>query len=119
MGVDFGDVDNDGDADLIVTNFFAETNTLYRNDGNGGFTDHTVLAGLASPTLHSVGFGTRFFDYDNTTGTWTSSSPTGMYIPTFHSFPQGVPISSPINFSGTGGWELPGCLGAVGAGTAH
>ena len=65
MGVDFGDVDNDGDADLIVTNFFAETNTLYRNDGNGGFTDYTVLAGLASPTLHFVGFGTRFFDYDN------------------------------------------------------
>ena len=65
MGVDFGDVDNDGDADLIVTNFFAETNTLYRNDGTGGFTDYTVLAGLASPTLHFVGFGTRFFDYDN------------------------------------------------------
>ncbi|MCY3777458.1 MAG: CRTAC1 family protein [Candidatus Aminicenantes bacterium] len=65
MGVDFGDVDNDGDADLIVTNFFAETNTLYRNNGNGEFTDYTVLAGLASPTLHFVGFGTRFFDYDN------------------------------------------------------
>ena len=65
MGVDFGDFDNDGDADLIVTNFFAETNTLYRNDGNGGFTDYTVLAGLASSTLNFVGFGTRFFDYDN------------------------------------------------------
>ena len=65
MGVDFGDIDNDGDPDLFVTNFFAETNTLYRNDGNGGFTDYTVLAGLASSTLHFVGFGTRFFDYDN------------------------------------------------------
>ena len=65
MGVDFGDIDNDGDSDLIVTSFFAETITLYRNDGLGTFTDFTVLAGLAAPTINSVGFGTRFLDYDN------------------------------------------------------
>ena len=65
MGVDFGDIDNDGDADLIVTHFFSETNTLYRNDGRGIFTDITTMAGLAAPTINSVGFGTGFFDYDS------------------------------------------------------
>ena len=35
MGVYFGDFDNDGDADLHVTNFFRETNTLYRNESSG------------------------------------------------------------------------------------
>ena len=65
MGVDFGDYDNDGDPDLYVTNFFRETNTLYRNDGQGIFSDVTILAGLATPTINSVGFGTKFIDYDN------------------------------------------------------
>jgi len=65
MGVDFGDIENDGDMDLIVTHFFSETNTLYRNDGNGFFTDYTVLAGLAAPTINKVGFGTGFLDYDS------------------------------------------------------
>ena len=65
MGVDFGDIENDGDLDLIITHFFSETNTLYRNDGGGTFTDFTVLAGLAAPTINKVAFGTGFFDYDN------------------------------------------------------
>ena len=64
MGVDFGDYDNDGDPDLYVTHFFTETNTLYRNEG-GRFTDVTNLARLAAPTVDLLGWGTRFFDYDN------------------------------------------------------
>ena len=65
MGVDFGDFDNDGDEDLYVTNFFRETNTLYENEGQGTFMDITTMAGLAAPTLSLLGWGTRFFDYDN------------------------------------------------------
>ena len=33
MGVDFGDYNRDGDADLFVTNFAFETNALYHNAG--------------------------------------------------------------------------------------
>lgn len=65
MGVDAGDFDNDGDMDLYVTTFFGESNTLFRNEGQGRFTDITAEAGLEDPTLNALGWGTRFFDYDN------------------------------------------------------
>jgi hypothetical protein len=65
MGVDFGDYDNDGDPDIYVTHFFTETNTLYRNEQGARFTDVTTTAGLAAPTVDLMGWGTRFFDYDN------------------------------------------------------
>jgi hypothetical protein len=65
MGVDFGDYDNDGRLDLVVTNFWMEPNALYHNDGNGLFADRSYASGLASATLKRVGFGTRFLDADN------------------------------------------------------
>ena len=65
MGVDFGDYDRDGDADLFVTNFAFETNALYRNDGQGQFAVATQRLGLADPSYRPLGFGTKFFDYDN------------------------------------------------------
>ena len=65
MGTDFGDVDGDSDLDLFVTNFALETNTLYRNVGNGMFVDATGAYGLAKPSFVPLGFGTRFIDYDN------------------------------------------------------
>ena len=65
MGADFGDYDQDGDYDLYVTHFFTETNTLYRNEGGVRFSDVTTTAGLAAPTVELLGWGTRFFDYDN------------------------------------------------------
>jgi len=64
MGTDFGDVDGDGDFDLIVTNLDMEPNTLYRNDGRGLFEDRSLLSGLGPPSLRYVGFGCEFFDAD-------------------------------------------------------
>ena len=37
MGTAFGDINNDGWLDLTVTNYADQTNTLYRNDGDGFF----------------------------------------------------------------------------------
>jgi hypothetical protein len=65
MGTDFGDVDGDGDLDLFVTNHELETHTLYRNLGKGLFSEVTAEAGLATPTLPFVGFGTALVDHDN------------------------------------------------------
>jgi len=67
MGVDFGDYDNDGDQDIFVTNFNYETNTLYANDSAGQFLDVTSRTQLSEPSFAPLGFGTRFFDYDNDT----------------------------------------------------
>ncbi|MGH9369776.1 MAG: CRTAC1 family protein, partial [Thermoanaerobaculia bacterium] len=44
MGAIAGDYDNDGNTDLLVTNF--GRNILYRNDGDGTFTDVTAKAGV-------------------------------------------------------------------------
>ncbi len=65
MGVDVADYDGDGKLDIFVTNYEAESNTLYRNLGDGTFADTTYRAGLALPSLSWVGFGTNFFDMDN------------------------------------------------------
>ena len=65
MGVDFGDYNGDGSLDLIVINSSAETNTLYRNNRDGSFTDVTAGAGLAADSFSMLGFGARFLDYDN------------------------------------------------------
>jgi hypothetical protein len=65
MGTEFADYNGDGRLDLIVTNHEFETHSLFRNDGNGIFSDATVESGLSAPTLPWVGFGVAFFDADN------------------------------------------------------
>jgi hypothetical protein len=64
MGTEFADYNNDGRLDLVVTNHEFETHSLFRNDGTGSFSDASVEAGIASPTLPFVGFGVAFFDAD-------------------------------------------------------
>jgi hypothetical protein len=46
-----GDMDDDGDPDLLVTNF--GPNVLYRNNGDGTFTDVTAASGLEDGRWHS------------------------------------------------------------------
>ena len=65
MGVTSGDYDGDGDEDLFMTHLGKETNTIYRNDGEGSFVDLTNASGLAVPSLGYTGFGTRWFDVNN------------------------------------------------------
>ena len=60
MGVCVGDYDNDGFDDLYVTYYGG--NVLYRNNGNGSFTDVTEKAGARG---HGWGMGCAFGDLDN------------------------------------------------------
>ena len=60
MGCAAADVDNDGDEDLYVTNF--GPNTLYRNNGDGTFTDVSRRAGVDDPLW---GTTAAFADYDS------------------------------------------------------
>ncbi|AKS42963.1 CRTAC1 family protein [Wenzhouxiangella marina] len=64
MGVDAADFDDSGAEDLFLTHMRMETNTLYRNDGQGWFTDLTNRLGLGVPSLGYTGFGTAFLDAD-------------------------------------------------------
>jgi hypothetical protein len=59
MGAATGDYDNDGDPDLYVTGF--GPNVLYRNEGNGTFTDVTRAAGVNDPRWST---SAAFVDYD-------------------------------------------------------
>jgi len=54
----WADVDNDGWLDLYVANF-QSTNVLYRNNGDGGFTDVTASSGLGVE-----GFRASWSDFD-------------------------------------------------------
>jgi enediyne biosynthesis protein E4 len=65
MGVDAGDFNGDGRIDLVVTTFFAEPTSLYRQEADGIYTDVSYPAGLAARTLPLLGWGARFADVDN------------------------------------------------------
>ena len=65
MGTAFGDWNNDGWFDLTVTNYAQQTNTLYRNDADGFFTDATATTKTAQITYPYLGWATAFIDYDN------------------------------------------------------
>jgi hypothetical protein len=59
MGCAVGDIDNDGDLDLFVSDWGPDT--LWRNEGGGRFADVSRAWGIGDP-----GFGTSaaFLDYD-------------------------------------------------------
>ena len=59
-GVAWGDYDSDGDLDVYVTKGGA--NYLYRNNGDGTFTDVASAAGVADG---GNGYGAAWGDYDN------------------------------------------------------
>jgi hypothetical protein len=67
-GVAWGDYDNDGDADLLVSNYRLDPNLLWRNDGNGRFTEVGRRSGAAGVEVagsfgHTI--GSAWGDYDN------------------------------------------------------
>lgn len=66
MGVDVGDIDDDGRLDVVVTHLELETNTLYvQSPGDElRFRDRTREVGLALPSLTPTGFGVLFQDFD-------------------------------------------------------
>jgi Tol biopolymer transport system component len=55
LGANFGDIDNDGDLDLLTMN----THFLYLNNGDGTFSDRTSASGMIE-----VGGTLSFGDYD-------------------------------------------------------
>ena len=67
-GVNWGDFDNDGDLDIFVSNYRLQENFLWRNNGDGTFTNVACLLGVAGDENdgwwgHTI--GSSWGDYDN------------------------------------------------------
>jgi enediyne biosynthesis protein E4 len=90
MGVTVADYDHDGKFDLFVTNFDDDYNTLYHNDGRNSFTDVSYAAKVAAVSLPYVGWGTKFFDYNN--DGWAD-----LFVANGHVYPQ-IPTYRQRNF---------------------
>jgi hypothetical protein len=62
MGIAAGDLTGDGCCDFFVTNFLAETNTLYAGTGGGFFQDLSASTGADSGSLDLLSFGAQAID---------------------------------------------------------
>ena len=66
MNAELGDFDNDGYLDVYVTNitepYLHECNMLWRNNGDGTFSDLSTALGTCDTRW---GWGAKFIDYDN------------------------------------------------------
>lgn len=65
MGCDFGDFNNDGLFDIVVTSYQNQIVTLYQNEGDGIFSDVSITSGISANSQNKVNWACFFFDYDN------------------------------------------------------
>jgi enediyne biosynthesis protein E4 len=65
MGIDWGDYNGDGRLDLAVATFQNEVKILYRNDGDGLFSNRSGEMQMDDKALPYVTFGLKFLDLEN------------------------------------------------------
>ena len=68
VGVDWGDYDNDGYLDLYIVNSvpgYTQPNRLFRNNGDGTFTDVALAARVGAKTTGGRGSDGTFVDVNN------------------------------------------------------
>ena len=65
MGTDFGDIDNDGWPDIVVSDLANQMYAIYKNTGDGSFSYVTKSSGVGRMSMLHSGWGLRLIDYDN------------------------------------------------------
>ncbi len=93
MGLLVADIDQDGDFDVLRTNFDFESNSLHVNDGSGHFEDRAGAYGLAQPSLDKLAWDGAFLDVDR-------DGDLDLMIANGHVYPQAEKI-------GMGAWLQP------------
>ena len=64
MGTAMQDLDGDGRAEILVTNFAFENNNLYREIAPGAYLDDSSALGFGAPGFATLAFGIVAFDAD-------------------------------------------------------
>jgi ASPIC and UnbV./FG-GAP repeat. len=105
MGLGIGDYNLDGRLDIFKTHFADDTHVLYRNDGDGLFSDVTLSSGLGVETRF-VGWGAGMIDLDND-GLPDLFAVTGQVYPEADGKLAGYPYRSPrLLFRNLGGGKF-------------
>lgn len=118
MGIALGDVNLDGNTDILKTNFADDTSTLYVNDGKGNFSDGTLRAGLGVETRY-VSWGAGIVDLDNN-GLPDLFIVTGSIYPEVERALPQYPYRSPrLVFRNLGGGRFEELIGGAGSGVAE
>ena len=65
MGSAFGDYDNDGYLDLVISNTSSMPVNLFHNERVGFFSDVSFVSGVGQVTLPDFKWAVEFIDYDN------------------------------------------------------
>jgi hypothetical protein len=81
MGVDSADFDGDAIADIYVTNFARDYDTLYRGTGELYFEDISLALGLKPITNMPLSWGCSFLDFDN-------DADVDIFVASGHIYPQ-------------------------------
>lgn len=81
MGIAVGDVNGDGRADLLTTNFSDDTNTLMVSRADGFFDDATARFGVGAPSRTLCGWAAAFADLDH-------DADEDLFIVNGHVYPQ-------------------------------
>ncbi len=92
MGVHAGDVDDDGDNDLIVMNLDTEADSFFRNEGRF-FIDDTTSVGLRVASRRFTRFGVALMDFNNDgrLDLYEASGRVGLQAETFSADPYAEP----------------------------
>jgi len=91
MGVAVGDVDDDGNLDIFVTNFSEDFSTLYQGTGEAFFEDVSEPSGVGPPTYTPLSWGTALADLDN-------DGDLDLVVANGHIYPQVDNVSDPLTY---------------------